>query len=397
MTSLPVFVLARLQGMPGVWKSCHRLLLGWLIVLHALLPGRTPLADLARWTPDEVTSWRWRRVRKATSWDVHRLGAWGAQQALNTLPPPEDGGLTLTGAGRHKPTRGTNNPLAQQGRNREPHAWVFGMRFALRRVRGDGGRGPVAFRLLRRTSPPQSRTENALLRDMVRSCTPPAWAQAVIVEGDAAYGSPENMPMGRQRDADDPERPWGLLLAMARPWQTAAGQASKDLVTPVPRTYAQRPWGPRMPSANGRQTLWPYRKRVWLRPSGDGTVGWSTTGRNGSPQPTKILGTKRAELTPRDSVFASQRRWAVAPIHRELQTDLGMGQHQVSRAEGRLEKSFGSALRAYGFVIRACHHDVVPGQSWRLAQLQHAFRFQGITHQVEHNVKTRLTQSRKAA
>lgn len=84
-------------------------------------------------------------------------------------------------------------------------------------------------------------------------------------------------------------------------------------------------------------------------------------------------------------------------INRELKSDLGMGEHQVSHEEGRIEHSFGIAVLAYLFLIRLGHHEILPGRSWSVAQLQHGLRLRVITNQVEHNVKTRLTKSRKAA
>jgi hypothetical protein len=397
VTYLPVFVTSLFQGMPGVWKSRHRLLLCWLIVMQALFPGRKTLAELARWTPAEVTSWRWRRVLKATYWDVHGLVEWWAQKALHILPPPADGVITLTGDGSDKPKRGTNNPLAQKGRKSEYHPWFFGIRFALLIVSWDGFRFPVAFRLIRPKSHPQYRTENALFRDMVRGFTPPSWAQAVIVEGDAAYGSQDNMKMVLQRDAGDPDRTWSFIFAIARTWKTVEGKAIKDLVTHLPRKYYHRTWVPRIPGAKGRKTFWVYSKRLCLRHIGDVTVVLSKTGRNVGPKHTKILVTNLAELTPRYVVFAYQRRWAVEQINRELKSDLGMGEHQVSGEERRIENSFGMALMAYLLLIRVCHQEMLPGRSWSLSQLQHAFRLRVITNQVEHNVKTKLTKSRKAA
>jgi hypothetical protein len=397
VTYLPVFVTALFRGMPGVWKSRHRLLLCWLIVMHALFPGRKTLADLARWTPAEVTSWRWRRLLKAAYWDVHVLVAWWAQMALNTLPPPEDGVITLTGDGSDKPKRGKKNPMTQKGRKSEHHPWFFGIRFALLIVSWDVLRFPVAFRLIRPKSHPQYRTENELFRDMVRSFTPPAWATAIIVEGDAAYGSHDNMQMVQQRDAADPQRTWGFLFAIARTWKTVEGKAIKDLVTHVPRKYFTRTWIPRIPATNGRKIFWIYSKRLCLRHIGDVTVVLSKTGRNVGPKHTKILVTNLTELTPRYVVFAYQRRWAVEQINRELKSDLGMGEHQVSGEERRIENSFGIAVMAYVLLIRLCHHEMLPGRSWSVPQLQHAFRLRMITKQVEHNVKMRPAKSRKAA
>lgn len=97
---------------------------------------------------------------------------------LYLLPPPEDGVLTLTGDGSHADKRGTKNPLAQPGRQREHHTWFFGLRFVLLSVRRDVLRLSVVFRVIRPKSHSCYRTENALFREMVRRFTPPAWATA---------------------------------------------------------------------------------------------------------------------------------------------------------------------------------------------------------------------------
>jgi len=84
-------------------------------------------------------------------------------------------------------------------------------------------------------------------------------------------------------------------------------------------------------------------------------------------------------------------------INRALKTDLGLGAHQVSGEEGRIEHAFGIAVLAYLLLIRVCHQEILPGTSWSIAQLQHALRLRIITNQVEHHVKTRLTKARKVA
>jgi hypothetical protein len=306
VTSLPVFITCLFRGMPGVWKHRHQLLLCWLIVMQALFPGRKTLAELARWTPAEITAWRWRRLLTAAYWNVHLLVEWWTQQAVHTLPPPEDGVLTLTGDGREKPKRGTYNPLVQKGRKSAHHPWFFGVRFALLIVSWDVLRLLVAFRRIRPQSHPQYQTENALFRAMVRSCTPPSWATAIIGEGDAAYGSKANMQRVMQRDADEPERIWGCVFAIARPWKTVGGKAIKDLVTHVPHKQFQCTWVPRITACNGRKTFWVYSKRVCLHHIGDVTVVLSKTGRNVSPKHTKILVTNLTQLMPRYLVFAYQ-------------------------------------------------------------------------------------------
>jgi hypothetical protein len=186
VTYLPLFVTVLFRGMPGIWKSRHRLILCWLVFMQALYPGRKTLEELAHWIPAQVTAWRFRRVLKAAYWDIHRLVAWWGQEALNTLPPPKDGPMYLVGDGSHKPQRGTQNPLAQKGRKSEPQPWFCGMRCVLLRAHWDVYRLPVAFRLIRPQSPPAYQPENALFRAMGERFVPPTWAKRVIVEGDAA-------------------------------------------------------------------------------------------------------------------------------------------------------------------------------------------------------------------
>jgi len=397
VTYLPLCVTILFRGMPGLWKSRHRLLLCWLVFMQALYPGRKTLEELARWTPGSITAWRWRRVLKAAYWNIHLLVEWWVQEAFNTLPPPKDGTLYLGGDGSVKPKRGTQNPVAQKGRKSEHQPWFWGVRFALLIATWESSRFPVAFRLIRPKTPPAYRTENALFREMVSHFVPPAWAKRVMVTGDAAYGSQENMQMVRKRDADDPARRWGFVFALARTWKTVEDKAIKDLVTHLPRKYSQRVRGPRLPGTKGCKTFWVYSTRLCLRHVGDVTVVLSKKGRNVGPNHTKILVTNLDEWIPRQVVGASQRRWPVEQINRELKTDLGLGAHQVRGEEGRIENSFGIAVLAYLLLIRACHQEILPGTSWSIAQLQHVLRLRIITNQVEQNVKTRLTKARKAA
>ena len=107
--------------MPIVWRGRHRLLLCWLVFMHAVSPGRKTLAEMARWTPAAITAWRFGRVLKATYWNVPLRVSWLAQGLVTTLPPPANGGLSLFGDGSHADKRGTKHPVAQQGRISQQH------------------------------------------------------------------------------------------------------------------------------------------------------------------------------------------------------------------------------------------------------------------------------------
>jgi hypothetical protein len=278
------------------------------------------------------------------------------------------------GDGSYKLKRGTQNPLAQKGRKGEHRPWFFGIRFALLIANWDVYRLPVAFRLVRPKRHPEYQPENALFRAMVDDCVAPAWAKRIIVAGDAAYGSQENMKMARQRDTNDPARRWGFVFAIARTWKTVEGKAIKNLVTHLPRISYQRTRIARLPTSTGCKTFWVYSKRLCLRHIGDVTVVLSKNGRNVGPKHTKILVTDLDEWTPRQVVCAYQRRWPVEQINRELKTDLSLGAYQVSREEGRIEHSFGIAVMPYLLLLRVCHREILPGKLWSVSQLQHVFR-----------------------
>jgi Transposase DDE domain len=396
-TYLPAFVTASFQGMPGVWKSHHRLMLCWLIFMQALYPGRKTLQEMSRWTPTTITAWRFARLLKATYWNVHLLVTWMAQDLLASLPPPTNRIIYLIGDGSQADKRGAKNPVAQKGRKSKHHPWFFGIRFVLLIAAWDGYRIPVGFRIILPKRHGAYQNENALFREMVGEFVPPRWAKVVIVCGDAAYGSKANMRMVKDRDKADGERRWGFVFAIARTWKTVDEKMIKHLVTHLPRKLYQRTWLPKEIEGQGRKTFWIYGTRLCLCHVGDVTVVLSKKGRNVGPKNTKILVTNLPELTPRHVVSIYQKRWAIELVNWELKSGLGLGQHQVSGDEKRSENSVGIAVLAYLFLLRVCHHEISPGQSWSIFQLQHTLQLRAITKQVEHNVKAKMTKARKAA
>ena len=396
-TYLPAFVTTYFHGMPGVWKSHHRLMLCWLIFMQALYPGRKTLQEMTRWTPASITAWRFARLLKATYWNVHLLVTWMAQDLLATLPPPTNRILYLIGDGSQADKRGSKNPVAQKGRKSKYHPWFFGIRFVLLIAAWAGYRIPVGFRIILPKLHSGYQNENALFREMVGEFIPPSWATLVIVSGDAAYGSKANMKMVKDRDQADGERRWGFVFAIARTWKTVDEKMIKNLVTHLPRKLYERTWIPEEIAGKGRKTFWMYGKRLCLCHVGEVTVVLSKKGRNVGPKKTKILVTNLPELTPRQVVSIYQKRWAIELVNWELKSGLGLGQHQVSGDEKRSTNSVGIAVLAYLFLLRAGHHEITPGQSWSIFQLQHTFQLRAMTNQVEHNVKVKTAKGRKAA
>jgi hypothetical protein len=185
-TYLPGFVTLVLRSMPPVWRGRHRLLLCWLLFMHAVAPGRKTLEELARWTPSPITAWRFGRLLNAAYWNVPLLVTWLAHECLATLPPPPNGVLYLLGDGSHADKRGAKNPVAQKGRISQHHPWFFGLRFGVLRAAWDGYRVPGGFRRMLPKRQAGYCSENALLRERVGAFVPPHWAKLVIVGGDAA-------------------------------------------------------------------------------------------------------------------------------------------------------------------------------------------------------------------
>jgi hypothetical protein len=201
---------------------------------------------------------------------------------------------------------------------------------------------------------------------------PPRWATLGSGGGEAAEGAQANRALVQERDQAERARRWGWVVASARTWKTAEEQTLKPLVTPVPQTSAQRPRGPTEPPGRSRRTLWTSHPRLSWRHGGAVTVVRRKRGRNLGPQPTPLLGTKLARLTPSPVVCLDQKRWAGEWLHGARKSGLGRGAHQVSGDKDRSEQALGSAVLASLLVRRGCHHEMVPGKPWSLFQLQQA-------------------------
>ncbi|PON09587.1 hypothetical protein C2W62_54595, partial [Candidatus Entotheonella serta] len=67
-------------------------------------------------------------------------------------------------------------------------------------------------------------------------------------------------------------------------------------------------------------------------------------------------------------------------MNRELKS--GLGQHQVRGDAKRSTNSVEIAVLTYLFLLRACHREITPGQSWSTFQLQHAFQLRAMTNKL---------------
>jgi len=396
-TCLPPAIRILFKGMPGVWRHRHQLVFCWLIVMQIVTSRARTLSGLSQSAPGFITEWRFRRLLSAGYWSLKVLLHWFAEEAIKSLPTPENKVIYVIADGSKKDKRGQKNPAAQKGRMNEHHAWFFGIKFVVLMVAWDNYRIPVDFQMVLPKGHPDYKRENELFRHMLSHFQPPDWAKVVIVIGDAAFAAKDNMKLIQARDKADSQRRWGFVFAIARTWNMADGKSLRNLVKHTPHSCYRQTWIPRLPDHKGRKTFWIFEKLTSLKHLGDVTVVLTKKGRNVGPKNTKLLVTNLLELTGRQVIDIYQRRWAIGILFKELKSGLGLGEHQVTKKLPRIEKSLGIALIAYLFLLRARKDDIKPGKPWSIFQLKTNFTMDLIQKQFQHSMALEINKWKKAA
>ena len=396
-TCLPPAIRILFKGMPGVWRHRHQLVFCWLIVMQIVTSRARTLSGLSQSAPGFITEWRFRRLLSAGYWSLKVLLHWFAEEAIKSLPTPENKVIYVIADGSKKDKRGQKNPAAQKGRMNEHHAWFFGIKFVVLMVAWDNYRIPVDFQMVLPKGHPDYKRENELFRHMLSHFQPPDWAKVVIVIGDAAFAAKDNMKLIQARDKADSQRRWGFVFAIARTWNMADGKSLRNLVKHTPHSCYRQTWIPRLPDHKGRKTFWIFEKLTSLKHLGDVTVVLTKKGRNVGPKNTKLLVTNLLELTGRQVIDIYQRRWAIEILFKELKSGLGLGEHQVTKKLPRIEKSLGIALIAYLFLLRARKDDIKHGKPWSIFQLKTNFTMDMIQKQFQHSMALEINKWKKAA
>jgi hypothetical protein len=376
LTCLPRRVSQCLRVLGPCFHHRHHLVFSWLLGLHLVYGERANLRALARHGPAHLADQHYRRLLCATYWCTKTLLWWFAGQALQAFPPPEDGILYWVGDRTLKGKRGRTHPVAQKTRLSQHHPYVFGFRIVLLMVPWDVYRIPVDFALVRRTADPTYQPENARFRQMLQEFRRPAWCQEVVVTADAAYASRAHLALIQELGYSD-------VVALPRTWKFANGKALKALVPHLPRwKYTQI----RIPTVNTqrRRTFWVYAKRARLRHLGDVTVVLSTCRRHDGPKQTKILVTNLPEMvTARELVGVYLRRWWIELLVKALKGVVGLGQHQVTKQVGRVERAVAVALMAYLLLLKLRAQDIPADRPWSAFRLQHALAWEVAPAQCE--------------
>jgi len=397
LSHLPSFFVVALRGIPTAFRHRHWLYLQWLILAQIVAPDTRTLSGLSRFTPSHICQWHFQRLLKAGYWSFQAVIWHLARSAMLSFPPPEDGTLYLIVDSSETPKRAKQNRVCQKGRRSHYKGYFFGIRFVVLMVSWDVYRIPVDFALILPKTHEQYQKENVLFQQMVKRFQPPDWVKQIVVLGDAAYASRANMKTILKRDANDASRDWKFVFGIARTWKMENGKSLKHLARYLPKSCYKKTWIPRLPQHQRRAVFWIFAKQTRLRHIGDVTIVLSKKRRNDGPTKIKLIVTNLTELTARQVLCIYQRRWQIEILFKELKSGLGLGQHQVTKKENRIEKSLAVPIMAYLVLLRVQRKDICPGKSWSIFKLKHNFTMRVITNQIEHQMEQQIKKLQKAA
>jgi DDE family transposase len=391
-TYLPKSISNWLQVLRPMFRHRHHLVFCWLLVCQAVYQEKATLKGLARLAPRHIAEWHLRRLLTATSWNWRVLLWWFADELIATLPPPEDGICYVVVDSTLKDKTGQKHPLAKKGRLNEYAPYTFGLHIVVVMLQWGNYRIPVDFEIVRHKDHPRYQSENRLFRWMLVRLRRPAWAEMMVVIAAAAFASKANLQLIQRRG-------YFFVMAWARTWCFANGQALKDLVTHLPKKHYRRCWVP-LDEPGRRRTYWTYTKRACLRHIGDVTIILSKQRHNDGPKQTKILVTNLPAVSARQVVDVYRRRWLVELLIKELKGATGLGQHQVTKDPHRVERSIAISIMAYLLIVKFHAQDIPERGAWSMFTLKRNFTWQLAHAQLERSAEQRLRkalQERKAA
>lgn len=112
--------------------------------------------------------------------------------------------------------------------------------------------------------------------------------------------------------------------------------------------------------------------------------------RNDGPKQTKILVTNLPQVTAGQTVAIYARRWEVELRIKELKGATGLGQAQVTKKPGRVERSVALSVMAYLLLIRVRYRDIPAHGPWSAWTLKRNFAWQIAQQQIEQTLQRKL-------
>lgn len=365
LTCIPTPIRHHIEPLRSQFNYHHFLTFSWLLVMQILFQGQANLKALSRHMP--IPYYLLPRLLSASYWYTPRLWIWFVNKVLSVVPPPLDRVCYVIADSTVKPKRGKLNPLNKKSKKSadEPSGWLFGLHIIVLSLHWSGWRIPIAFTLIRQKDDPLYLNENELFRQMLKQATIPTWAETVVVTADAAYASKENFKLIQALG-------WYYVIACAKTWNLADGTPLKSRLLKLQRNQFKPTW---IPSMNGKRRRFFHVRieRHTLKHLGDVTVVFSKTRRNTEPKKTKVLLTNLPlHVTVRDILLIYQRRWNTEVLFKELKSGVGLGEHQVTKDIGRIERSVAMAFFAYLFLLR-WHVEQQGKTHWSLFDAKHRF------------------------
>ena len=383
MSALPDPVTLHLRRFRPAFTWRHYPVFVWLLTAQIAWSGTATLSALARVCPPRIQPWHLRRLLRSARWDWRGIFRALVRQLLDRLPAPKDGTLYLVVDSTMKRKRGWKMPLAKKGRLDSNRAIFWGFHLVVLLAQWDHFRVPVDFRIVRAKDSTGYVKENALFREMTDAFSLPRWCQRVVVVADAGYASKDNLRYVEKRG-------YFYVFALPRTWKLENGQSLRDLVTHLPVSLYKRI---SIPSnrRDRRRSYWVFLRRASLRHVGDVTLVLSRLRRNDGPKRTKILVTNLSGVSVRVVVGIYQRRWWVETFFREMKGAMGLGEHQVSSQEDRVERSLAVPFMAYVLLLLVRRRDLKAG--WSAFALKQAFAWDLVRQEMAKARRSRIVPS----
>lgn len=244
----------------------------------------------------------------------------------------------------------------------------------------------------------------------------PEWAEHVIFLADAAYASKENFRCLKKLR-------WFYVIACAKTWNLDDGTPLKHRLKRLQKNQFHGTW---LPSCDGKRRRWFYVRqeslklnhlgdvrtavliRKMLRINGQGSVVFSKMRRNDPSASARVLLTKASvvgdsrtnedstalsNLGFRDILTIYQRRWAIEVMFKELKSGLGLGQIQVTKDEGRVERAVALGMIAYLCLLRLNLKSNPDAKSWSVFQAKWNLLSQVFQERQLHFMKTEVANS----
>jgi hypothetical protein len=354
-------VLAPLASSFPCPQGNHFRVFCWVLVTLIMIEGGATLKALSRLMPRRLAYWTVLRMLRSGSWDATWLVTNLGRTVLRSLPPPADGVLHLSGDLTVVTKTGEQQPLARKTRLNEYAPYLFGQSLVLLIAQWGRFRIPLAARVV---DPRIKGHPNKLFRTMLQEFVPPAWAQQVIVEADAAFAAKATLRLIQQRG-------WDYVFGLARTWKLNDGTSLRHLAKYTPKACYHRvaAYNP----DRRRKDYWVFRRSASVRYLGDVTLIMSKRRRNDGPKQIKLIVTNLQQAKTGDILSHLARRWGLEVTFKELKTGLHLGQMQVTKTPERVRHALLLPILAYLLLLRLYGRELSPAEGFTLWQLKRRF------------------------